>query len=300
MWGVGAPKFHRLLGVMILDIIFISLALIMVYLGWRSGFTGQLLRVVAAACVFVLTAPVSGVIRELWLERQEVVASPGVEVGSMILAAVLIYIGVSMAGSLMIHLMRKTSDTLSGLDRLGGVLLGGVKALLIVYILAVCVNFLHGPLESLDPEDRMHLRDGESTHFVEQYDVLAPWRFPHVKELQAAVRVAELAGRSEPARVKLRSHASAADFIRKEDFKALMKQSRLVDAARRQRYALVLADASARGFLNEQENADALSKVDWERVEKDLGVEVLPPDVDLEDVVDEVKSSYSKTQKEKE
>lgn len=278
---------------MVLDIVFVSFAVLMIYLGWRSGMTGQLLRVVAAVCVFLLTAPVSAVVRAFWLERQEVVATPAIEVGSMILSAVLIYIGVSLLGSLVIHVMRKTSDTLSGLDRLGGVALGALKALLLVYILAVCANFLHGPLETIDPKDSMHLRDGETTAFVERHDVLAPWRFPHVKDLQAALRVAELAERSGAAREALRSHASAADFIRKQAFRELLKDEGLVRAARQGRYAVVLSNQKAREFLNESENTDALTRVDWERVEDDLGVELLPRGSSrelVEEVVEELKS----------
>ncbi len=273
---------------MTLDVMFLGLGLIMVYLGWRSGVTGQVLRVVAAIAVFFLTAPVSGMLREVWLGEQ-MVASPGIEVSSMFLSAVVVYVEVTLLGNMIIGLMRKTSETLSGLDRLGGVGLGAIKALLLVYVLAVCANFLYGPLERLDPGDRMHLRDGEATAFVTQHDVLAPWRFPHVGELQSAMRVAELASRSERARRELKAHASAADVIRSEAFKTLMKQERLVKAARQNRYAMVLANAEAREFLNVSEHTEALSKIDWERVEKDLGVEIEPATPILDEVVDEVR-----------
>lgn len=275
---------------MTLDVMFLGLALIMVYLGWRSGVTGQVLRVVAAISVFFLTAPVSGILRDAWFGDQAV-ASPGIEVASMFLSAVVVYIGVTLLGNLVIGLMRKTSETLSGLDRVGGVALGGIKALLIVYVLAVCASFLYGPLERVDPKDSMHLRDGQATAFVEEYDVLAPWRFPHVGELQSAIRVAELAQRSERARREIRTHASAADFIRTDAFKALMKRAQLVKAARQDRYAVVLADASVREFLNRPEQVEVLEKIDWVRVEEDLGVKKEPRTPILDEVVEGVEGA---------
>lgn len=255
---------------MTLDLVFASLALIMVYLGWRSGVTGQVLRVAAAIAVLLFTSPASTMLREA-LAPEQTVSSPGFEVASMFGAAVLLYIGVTLAGSLVIGAMRKVSDTLSAVDRIGGALLGTVKALLIVYVLAACALLLQGSLAKADPDDAMHLRDGYATALVEQHNVIAPWRFPALQQLQAALRVADAAAQRAEARGALKKHATAADFIRRERFQALLKRPALMEAARQGRYALVLADEQARAFLNDPEQVDALQKIDWTRVETDVG-----------------------------
>ena len=259
---------------MTLDLLFAALGLWLAYAGWRSGFSGQLLRAAGALAVFLFTAPVSSALRDLWFEDQQIVSSPGIEVASMALAAVLIYVVISFGGGLLAGVIRRASQTLSAADRLGGLALGAIKASLLVYVLAVCAAFLYGPLKRLDPGDALHMRDGQVTAFVTDHDLLAPWRFPRVAELQSALRVADRAGQDERARRALGAHVSAAELVRGEAFEELLEREELVEAARQDRFALVLADEAARAYLNTPELAEALSKVDWTRVEEDLGLAI--------------------------
>lgn len=259
-----------------LDVLLLSIFVLMVFLGWRSGVLGQLLRVVAAIVVIFATAPVSVVLRDV-LVKEALVASPVIEVALMFLSAILIYVAVSLLGWLVIRLLRKTSDTLSTMDHAGGAGLGAVKATLLCYILAICGVFMLGPLERVDPEDRMHLRDGRVTAVVEQYNILAPWKFPDVERLQAAVRIGAHASSSRRAARQLHKFAAANDFIRADEFKKLLERQGLVDACKKGRMALVLADEEARAFLNEPARAEALAKVDWERIEEELGTAPAPP-----------------------
>lgn len=259
-----------------LDVLLLSIFVLMVFLGWRSGVLGQLLRVVAAVVVIFATAPVSVVLRDV-LVKEALVASPMIEVALMFLSAILIYIAVSLLGWLVIRLLRKTSETLSTMDHAGGAGLGAIKATLLCYILAICGVFMLGPLERVDPQDRMHLRDGRVTAVVERYNILAPWRFPDVERLQAAVRVGAHASSSRRAARQLHRFAGASDLIRMDVFKALLERQALVDACKGGRLALVLADEEARAFLNQTDHAEALAKIDWERVEEELGTAPTPP-----------------------
>lgn len=272
---------------MTLDILLLAIFLLLVYLGWRSGATGQALRVVAAASVVLFTSPVSSLLRGI-LFPQKTVVEPLIEVGSMFLATIVIYIGVSLAGWLAIKIMRRTSDTLSAMDHAGGAALGAIKAGLLVYVFGILAVLSQGPLEVIDAEDKLHLRDGHVTAFVSRYNILAPWRFPDVERLERALRIADYAESKRRGARQLRKHGEAADFVRREAFQKLLGRESLVEAARQKNIALILADEEARAFLNEDDQIEALRKVDWEDIESEL----------LGDVEPEKKDAPSKEQPE--
>ena len=183
-------------------ILLLAIFLLLVYLGWRSGATGQALRVVAAASVVLFTSPVSSLLRGI-LFPQKTVVEPLIEVGSMFLATIVIYIGVSLAGWLAIKIMRRTSDTLSAMDHAGGAALGAIKAGLLVYVFGILAVLSQGPLEVIDAEDKLHLRDGHVTAFVSRYNILAPWRFPDVERLERAPELGEASLRRPRARPRV-------------------------------------------------------------------------------------------------
>ena len=253
------------------DLCFAGIFLLLVYFGWRSGMLGQALRVGAAVAVVLLTAPVSALLVHVLFDPQDALASPALEVASMVLAAILIYLSVSIAGWLIIRGLRKLSRTLSTADRLGGALIGALKASLVVYVLGVFLVMMHGPLAATDPEDSMHLRDSAVGEVVQQHNLIAPWRFPQLKQLHAALRAGALVAQSERAAHTLRQHPEASDFLRRDDVKALLSRPSLVDAAQQDHYALTLADDEVRRFLKDPHNADALGKIKWHLLERDLG-----------------------------
>lgn len=254
---------------MTLDLIFGVFFALMLSLGWRSGAMRQVMRVIAAVAVMALTAPASALVREALVPRVEL-AGPLVEVASMVLAALGIYVGLAVAGWLIIRAVYTVSDTLTWADRAGGAGLGALKSMLIIYVLVLFALLLQGPLGHIDPDDRLHFRDGRLTAFVERHDVLAPWRFPDVARLEVALRVAAKAEGSRRGAAALREHEQAADFVRREAFRALLEREALVEAARGGHLAGVLADEAARALINEPEHVEALRRVDWEEVEREV------------------------------
>lgn len=253
------------------DMGFLCVFLVMVFFGWRSGVLGQVLRVVAALAVIFGTAPVSLFIRHV-LFQEDSPASPGLEIGSMVLAAVCIYIVVSVVGWLIIKALHTISDSLSMTDKLGGAGIGGVKALLIIYVLASLLLMVFGALEASDPKDGLHLRNGVVTDFVSRHNLIAPWRYPEIRQLHAAMRVSDHAKTSERGARAVREHKKASDFLRKDAFKALLKEDKLVQAAWHDQYALSLFHPKVRETLKDQEFAGALKKIDWSALEKSLGI----------------------------
>lgn len=255
---------------MTLDIFVACIFLLMIFLGWRSGILKQVWRVGAALAVILCTAPVSVVVREIVFPGQHI-ASVGFEVASMFLAAVIIYVGLSLAGWILIKALRRSSDALSHLDSLGGAALGSIKAALLVYVVALLVTLLYGVFERVDPEDRLHMRDGHVTAFVRDHDFIAPWRFPELKRLHSALRVAEYAMSQRGARA-LQKHPEAQDLLKRDAFKSLLGDGGVLHAAKKDHYPLTLASEKVRKLLGNKSFLKALESIDWQVLETQLDV----------------------------
>ncbi|MEM1350109.1 MAG: CvpA family protein [Myxococcota bacterium] len=252
---------------MTLDVFIAATFVLLTYLGWRTGVLRQVTRVLAAICVVVFTAPLSVVAREAAFPDAGL--SLALDVAAMCAAGVVVYVSVSLIGWLIVRAVHHVSDTLGRMDRAGGMGVGALKALLVVYVAAVCVSWLKGPLKSIDPGDRLHMRDGEVLAFVERHDVLAPWRFPDVRQLHAAVRLG-VWGQGKRGAHALRGQVEASDVLRHRALEALIADDTLCDAAANDIYPVTLADARVRSLLQDNAFVAALRSVDWVALEEEL------------------------------
>ncbi len=238
---------------------------ILVFLGWRSGLSGQLLRIVAALAVVFGSAHAAVVVREAVFGSSEL-AEPLLEVASLFLAATALYVGISLAGWLAIRAMRAASDTLGTMDRIGGASLGLLKASLIIYVLVVGVSLLEVPLTKVDPENVAHLRGGHSTKFVKQYNILAPWQFPDLATFHHVLVVAAAAEERAVADELRTVYPTGADLLRDERLEPLVADEDLVEAATYDDWAITLADERVRKLLDDDEFVDAMEEVEWSAV----------------------------------
>jgi uncharacterized membrane protein required for colicin V production len=253
------------------DILITLLFAVLVFLGWRSGALSQAVRIIAAVTVVVGSPFVAVVVRET-VFRETGPAAPVTEMLSLGLAGLIIYVGISLAGWLIIKAMRAASKTLSKLDRLGGAAIGAVKALLLVYFLVVLVVMVQVPLEAHDPNNALRLREGQATRLVAEYHVLAPWQFPDLQRLHDALIVGQTA--TERGRTGfLREHPRASDFLRKQAVKALLDDEQLMAAVTAGHYHVTLADGRVRELLNDEEVVTRLRSIDWKSL-RDVAAEV--------------------------
>jgi hypothetical protein len=219
-------------------------------------------RVGAVVAVIFGTATAAPYVRAFLFAGSEA-ASPALEVASMVLGALAIYVGVWFVATLAIKTLHAVSGVLSSMDHLGGAALGALKALLVVYFGAVCLATLKGPLKRIDPDDRMHLRDGQATAFVEAYDLLAPWRFPDVAELrEALVKTSDALG-DEALMRRLKALPRVADLLKHKKFRAILSDDKLVEAARAGNYYEILADERVRALLKDEAFMQDVREVDW-------------------------------------
>lgn len=245
------------------DVLAMALSALLVFLGWRSGLMKQVARVAAVVAVIFGTSIVAPHVRASLFAGSEA-AGAALEVASMVLGALVIYVGVWFVSTLIIKTIRSVSGILSSIDHLGGAALGAVKALLIVYFGAVIFATLKGPLTRVDPDDKMHLRDGQATALVEEYDMLAPWRFPDLDRLQSALARCADALEDPSLKKKLQAIPRIAPLLKHKNFVKLLKDDKLVEAAQAGRYYEVLADERVRKLLQDEEFMQDVREVDWE------------------------------------
>ena len=159
--------------------------------------------------------------------------------------------------------LRASSKTLSTMDRFGGAVIGGLKGVVLIYFIAIVVTMLQVPLKKHDPDNALRMRDGYATSFVTKHNIVAPWQYPDLKALHAALRVGHRAAQESKQGV-LREHARAADLLRRDAMKELLKDPDIVAAAQGDNFAITLADDRVRALLNDEDFVTHLRAVDWD------------------------------------
>jgi uncharacterized membrane protein required for colicin V production len=257
---------------------------VLTYLGWRTGALGQALRIVAAIAV-ILLGPIAAELAREAMFGQSRLAEPIIEVASYFVGITLLYVSVVAAGWIAIRAMRATSDGLTRLDRTAGAGVGAVKASLLVYILMSGVLLLWSPLQNIDPDDDLHLRDGYSTAMAAEYDLLSPWRLPELDALHRMLRVGASVREGDKAAVLRERDQAAADLLRREAVAELLQDEQLMEAVRADRYPETLADARIRALLNDDPFVEKVGQVDWARLEREFGDPGAesPPDEELQE-----------------
>lgn len=255
-------------GPMTVDIIALFLVVLAVFLGWRKGAISQLGQI-AAAVVAVLGASVAaGPVREVVFADSEW-SQPAIEVSSLLIAGISIYLIIAVAGWLLVRAMRAVSDNLSRLDRLGGSVLGAVKGLLLLYFVLTLFVLLEAPMQRADPSNAMALRGGEATTFVEENNVLAPWQLPELAELHAALKLRYYVDELNRHSV-LHDHGRANDFLRRDIIESMSQDPALMQAVIADRFAFTLADPRIRAALSDEEIRTKLSSIDWDSLLKEV------------------------------
>jgi uncharacterized membrane protein required for colicin V production len=246
---------------MVLDVTALAVFLALTFLGWRTGLISQAIRIGALVAVVAASPMVAAILRESMF-GEVTVAEPVVEGFCLFLAGGVIYFGIALAGWLAVKTMHKASDTLSTADRMGGALVGAVKAGVIVYLLAFVVIFVERGLKKTDPDNHLRLQNAELTTWVKHNNVLAPWHLPGLNTVHEMVKVAHFARELNKSSV-VRAHAAASDVLRRDGVKALLDDKVLVQAAVEDRFAETVADARVRDLMRDEEVMKAADAVDW-------------------------------------
>ena len=211
---------------------------------------------------------VSPVIRRSVFE-QSGYAEPAVEVLCMIAAGILIYVTIAFAGWAAAKTMHWLAPTVGWADKLGGATLGGIKAVAVVYLLAVLVVMVEDPLAEWDPDDRLGIEDSRVAGFAAEHNVLAPWQFPDLSRLHRALDVGALLAETGEYEL-VRQREDAASFLGEERVETLVGDEQLVEWARQDAYPLTLADPRVRELLSDEEMVELLKRANWRELQNQL------------------------------
>lgn len=256
---------------MIVDLISLFVFGVLAFLGWRSGLLSQVFRIVAIVAVFLGAPLVTPVIKSIFFGETGA-QTPTVEVFSLLISGVLIYVTFAVAGWVIVKVIRATSMTLGFLDRFGGASIGAAKALLMIYLAVILVVLMEGPLLETDPENKLRLREGRLTALVNEYNVLAPWQFPDLNNLHQALRIAQALEESRKFEA-VRDDEVVTYVLREKRFRELLEDEELMVWVGDDHYPLTLADHRVRELLNDGEFVRRLSLVEWSGLDELVAAE---------------------------
>jgi uncharacterized membrane protein required for colicin V production len=255
----------------LLDGVVVCILLIWTALGWRAGASIQAVRLGAGVAAFVVAAPLSGMTKR-FVFGEQAVSTPMVEAASLLIAGVSVYIVCRLIGAVIVRAMHAASGALSWLDHLGGGALGLAKAMVASYFLVSVVYIGSGALESVDPEDALHIRDSVLLVSVERYNVLVPWQLASVGELQEALAVGLIAERTGQWPV-VEEHPDAVEFLNRPSVERMLTNEPLLRSAYQGQYATVLADEDVRDCLSDRPCHISLQLADWSTLRDKLDPE---------------------------
>ncbi len=253
---------------MIVDVVGGLVVALAVWWGWRTGAIRQMTKLAAVVAMVVGVPFVSPWIKEL-VFGESGRATMQVEVGSMLMAGMLIFVTVAMAGYVMARMMHWMSAILGFLDRLGGATVGVVVGALMVYFLAVGMVFMEPEIEAWDPDNQYGLQGGTVTAVAGEYNFLGSWQFPDLRRLHRALMVSELAA-EEGQEGMLREDGGAARVLRDERLRRLVEDEDFMAQVRAKRYPATLADGRTRDILNDPSLSEGLGDVEWRRLLREL------------------------------
>jgi uncharacterized membrane protein required for colicin V production len=248
------------------DVLALALTALLVFLGWRGGLLKQVARLAGVLAVVFGTATAAPIVREALFVGSKA-PKPVLEVLSMMLGAVAIYVGVWFISALVIRAVHAVSDTLSSMDHLSGAALGLLKATLVIYFGAVCVAALRGPLEQADPEDSLGLRDSVVISTIAQNDLLVTVRFPDLGRLKQALQTLSALSEQAPKyKDKLLKDPAVAKLLEHEQLSELLKDEELIKKAVQGLFYDLLADKRVQELMVDEDFLKALREVEWSQV----------------------------------
>jgi hypothetical protein len=145
---------------MALDILAAVVLISMVGLGYHKGALSQLAWLGGGVAALLGARP-AGAVCAQEMYGQTALGEPLLDAAMMLLGGSIIYVLVAGVGLLFVRFLKRDKDKPSGVDRVGGALLGLCKAAAVVYLAAFGVSQMSQTLQQADPADRLRLRGSE-------------------------------------------------------------------------------------------------------------------------------------------
>ena len=246
-----------------LDILCAVLVAAFCILGILSGFLSQIVRFAALVGAFVLAYSASAHTKLLLVKWIDVDSLMG-DLLSLFLGWVAVYIAIVLIGTLVVKIIRRSSRSVSFLDRILGGALGSAKGFLIVYLIACALVLLRDPLNHVLPKRHLDLKGSRLAAFAEQHNVLSRIGFPDLDKLK---ELTSAFGGDKTHRARL-SDSVVKELRQNEAFQRLMKDKTFHKAVDDRQLSALLNNPSFRAAMNDPQIRKLLSSLDLESISK--------------------------------
>ena len=250
-----------------LDILCVVFVLAFLILGLLSGFLAQVVRIAALVGAFLLASPASSYSRPFLMKWMDVETLLG-SLLSLFLAWVACYIALILIGTILVKIIRGSSESIKFLDRIMGGGLGAIKGFLIVYLIACALVLLRDPLQRLIPDKYLDLKTSRLAVFAEQHNVFSMIGIPDVDKLEG---LTQALGDKEKRRVLINDPAMR-EITQNEAFQRLMNDKDFQRAVDRKELSAILNNKSFREAMNDPEIRKLLSTLDLKSVAEAVDV----------------------------
>ncbi len=241
---------------MFVDLMVLALVVLITWLGYRKGFLRQIVGFVALIAVYFFATPGATLVR-LVVFSSEGITFPGIEVASLIIAGVIIFVGVWLVGRLFTGALTTVSERVEGVDMALGGALGFVKAVLLVYIALCIMVYAESPLSNASPELGEHMTNSYAMEGARQFNVLTMFHYTELDELRGAI----VAGQDPE---KAERNEALGRLMQNEDFQAVVADEKLVAAAKDRDYSTLLSDERVLKLLADEDFRKVLTETDWD------------------------------------
>ena len=237
-----------------LDVICLIFVLAFLVLGLLSGFLSQVLRIAALVGAFLLAYPARSYTKPLLAKWMDVGTLSG-DFLSLFLAWVACYIALILIGTLLVKMIRGSSESIKFLDRILGGGLGAAKGFLIVYLIACALVLLREPLQKLIPERYLDLEASRLAVFAEEHNVFTMVGMPDLDKLRELTRALGDTGQRralihDPAMKEIRQNEAFQRLMKDKDFQKALERKELSAIVNNRSFLEAIHDPELRKLLS--------------------------------------------------
>ncbi len=254
---------------MILDIVWLAALGLMMWLGHLKGCARQLIGLVAMVAVYFTASPLATVVRTVVFAR-EGITFPGVEMASLAIAGVIVFIIVYVMGRLFISSLCSVSTHLERVDRVLGAVLGTLKGILLVYLVLCAMVYAETPLTTALPALGQQLSQSGGVAVARRYNVITHMRYPELGDLRLALLAFDGQGvgaaSSEGEPRELAEDETVQRLMQHPDFISLTQDEAIIRAAQARDTSRLLTDPRVLRLLADPEFRALLDRPDVQRL----------------------------------
>jgi membrane protein required for colicin V production len=211
---------------MAIDIICAGCILLLCLIGFLTGFLTQVLRIVSFFVAYFFAHLVSHYSAQ-YIAREVNLSYNIAFLLSIAILWIFFYIMLSVLSLVLVASLREGRKNLSRLDRRLGALLGGIKGLLLIYVVLCGLVLIEKPLYQVYPSIPFNTRASALARIVKDNNILTYFHSPYLSALIKLAKIIQDPGRpqklkTDPRTMKLLANPRAAFLLEPEMLQAVI------------------------------------------------------------------------------